>query len=149
MPKVSFVRINETRDVRESSFERDESSLDLKLVGDLGTFIDDFSELFLDFVDRHDFCELSQIDLLNFEEVEDVGESLESNEMTSDDVLLSFDVVAAAKLVNSTTIAAKRSTHLTTSRRMLPRRAMLSTTSRRARSPKLLPIRLGLTATIP
>ena len=70
----------------------------MELVGDLGTFVDDFSELLLDFVDRHDFRELGQIDLLDLEEVEDVGESLESDEMTSDDVLLSFDVVAAEDL---------------------------------------------------
>lgn len=69
----------------------------MKLIGDLGALVDDLSELLLDFVDGHNFGELSQVDLLDFEEVEDVGESLEGDEMSSDDVLLSFDVVTMGR----------------------------------------------------
>ena len=91
---------------------------------------------------------------------DDSRESLKSGEVSGDDVLLSLDVVAVRIRASSPTILhgfdrrpqkerqSPQKTHLTTSMRILPRLAIDSTTSLSAASPKLLPILLGLTATM-
>lgn len=98
---VSTIRIRTARrDSRESTLENDEASLGLQLVGRLGALVDNLRELLLDLFDRHDLGQLREIDLLDLEEVEDVGERLESSEVSSDDVLLSLDVVAVEDVVS-------------------------------------------------
>lgn len=77
----------------ETTLERDEPGLLLEVLGLLDALVDNLAEVFLDLVDRHGLGELREINLLNLEEVEDVGERLESDEVTSDDVLLTLDVV--------------------------------------------------------
>ena len=81
------------RDRSVSTFESDESSLLLEVLRLLNTLVDDLAKVFLDLLDRHGLGEFGEINLLNLEEVENVGERLKTDEVTSDDVLLTFDVV--------------------------------------------------------
>jgi hypothetical protein len=81
------------RNRSETSLESDETSLLLEVLGLLDALVDDLAEVFLDLVERHSLGEFREINLLNLEEVENVGEGLKTDEVTSDNVLLTFDVV--------------------------------------------------------
>ena len=78
----------------KSSFKNKESTLNLKSIGNFSTLINNLSKFLLDFFNWHNLSQLSKINLLNFKKIKNVGKSLKSNEMTSNYVLLSFDIVA-------------------------------------------------------
>lgn len=78
------------RNGREAALELDGAGLGFGL---LGALLDDLDQMSLDVLDGQALCQLLNVDLLCLEVVGDVGEAVESAQVTSGDILHVGDVV--------------------------------------------------------